>query len=148
MGSGLSKHPDTDGFRRNRDNREGIDDRSEWGKVGDHELASKPVDNHIEPDVVVKLETSPYSPEVITKTNWRESLAEAWPVISILLIVFGFIVLGINSVSWSVAQTPTRWPPVLMTIIFFLVAFEKGKRKQSIQFLFFYLVGLITALWI
>lgn len=112
------------------------DDRQEWGKSENEK--STPVNSHDEQDVFV----------VTVSHDWRKSLAEAWPVIQKVLIIFGFMLLAVNALSWSIAQTPTRWPPLLMSVIFFLVAAEKGNRQQSIQFLFFYLVGLITALWI
>ena len=111
------------------------DDREEWGKK----------DHPVQADDMV-LEPAPHSPE--QAGNWREALVEAWPKLVIILTIFGLALLMMSSISWSDVKDATKWPPFLWSIIFFLVASVFGKRKQNFRFLFFYAVGIITALWI
>lgn len=83
-----------------------------------------------------------------SSVNLLGAAKEAWPYIRVILIIFGFSILAINSLSWSLLQNFERWAWVLMAMSIFMVAHKKGEKNKCVQFAIFYTVGLITALWI
>ncbi len=109
-------------------------DQRKWGKVG-----------HI-PQAVEKAGDLPYS--IKEQQGFIEAAKEAWPVIRLLLITFGFLVLIINAITWTVLKTPDRWTWVIMAAFLFFIAYEKGKLNKHFQFLIYGGIGLLTAFWI